>query len=513
MLINLKKYLINWLLPTIFGLILVTRFLYLDFGLPYVLQADEVEMAEYSLKYAVNLNKFFAGDIYFFKPFSFVYGTLPSYMNTLLLVPFLKFTSFFDLSQDRYYIYLYLRVWYTLFSVFACLGVYFLAKQITKNKLISYLAAILFSINFYFLWLSKYLNNDLLVVLFLIYFIYFYLKFTETQKSKFLYLSMIFVGLGVATKVTFGLVLLYPIVDLILRKFYKKLSISFSIIFFVYLITNPFTFLFPFEFIQRILEMRVKENGIVIDSYNTSYFKYIISLMDNITIPVVVLGIFKILLDFKNKKFDITSYIILIFIVFFSTSQRLVDRWVLPIYPLLIINFFIMISFIKMKYLKELIIGIVFLFSFNNYAQANIELSNGSNLKKAYLDFIENHTEPGKIIYIVTERGLNPFGYVVRKEMFYAQAPVRLYVNEGAFEFFPDNPTNYDFIVFSSRVRDYYLNPYIYDLNPDYVVRWEGFFKELLNPEKFEVLGFYGSPNKSLLNQENIIIFKKKTSN
>lgn len=510
---SLKKFFIAYFLPLIFILTLINRFIFLDFGIPYVLQADEVEMSEYSLKYAVNFKRFVQGDMNFFKPFSFVYGTLPTYTNTILLVPFLKITSWMEWSQDRYFIYLYLRTIYALFSVFTCIGVYFLSKQITKNKSISFLASILFSINYSFFWLSKYLNNDVLIVLFLVYFLIFYLKFVESTKTKYLYLSMLFLGFGISTKITFGLVLIYPIFDLIFKKFYKKLSISLTIIFFIYLITNPFTFIFPLEFINRVLEMRVKENGIVIDSYNTSTLKYFYSLINNLTIPIVVLGLFKILYDLKNKKIEITSYIIIIFIVFFSSSSRLVDRWVLPIYPLLIINFFAMIVLINFKYVKEFFIGLVFILTLNSYVSSNLELSQGSNLKKAYLDFMNNYTKEGKSVYIVTERGLNPFGYVIRKEMSYAQAPVRLYVSEGAFDYFPENPENYDFIVFSSKVRDYYLNPYIYDLNPSYVEKWEGFFNTLVDKDKFEVLGFYGSAQKSLINQENIIIFKKKSSN
>ena len=508
--LNLAKNWVAQFLIVLLAISLLSRFLYLDFGLPYVLQADEAEMAEYSLKYAVNLKKLFEGDFVFFKPFSFVYGSLPAYLNTFLLVPFLKITQILNLSQDRYYIYLYLRVWSVLFTIFACFGVFLLAKQITKNQVISLLSALLFSLNFYFLWLSKYLNNDVLIVFFTIYFLYFYLKYQETKKNKDLYYSLLFVGLGISTKITFGLVFIYPFIELILKKDFKKLFYGCGIIFGTYLITNPFTFIFPLEFWGRIMEMRVKENGIVIDSYNTSYFKYLISLIDNLTAPVVVLGLTKIFKDLTKKKFYISSYIIIIFVVFFTFSSRIVDRWVLPIYPLLIINFFMILDYIKYKYLKEIIIGIVFFLSFNQFIQTNIELSAGSNLAKAYLDFINNHVEAGKTVYIVTERGLNPFGYVIRKQMFYAQAPVNLYVSDRGFESFPDNPSNYDFVVFSTKVRSYYLNPYIYELNSNYVNKWEDFYKQLLDQQKFEVLGFYGSMQKSLINQENIIVFKKK---
>jgi len=113
----------------------------------------------------------------------------------------------------------------------------------------------------------------------------------------------------------------------------------------------------------------------------------------------------------------------------------------------------------------------------------------------------------------VTERGLNPFGYVIRKNMMYAQAPVNLYVSNGAFESFPDNPSNYDFIVLSSRVVDYYSNPYIFELNPGFVSKWGTFFNDLYDSRKYEIIGFYGREGKSFVNQENITIFKKISTN
>ena len=108
---------------------------------------------------------------------------------------------------------------------------------------------------------------------------------------------------------------------------------------------------------------------------------------------------------------------------------------------------------------------------------------------------------------------MNPFFDFSKKGMIYSQAPVVLYESEGGFESFPDNPANYDFIIFSTKVRSYYLNPYIYQLNPNYSLRWESFFTTLLDSNKFELVGFYGSGTKSLINQENVLIFKKKISN
>ena len=508
---NYKNYLnIQNILIIFLCLILLSRFLFLDFGLPLIQQADEIELVEYPLNYSVNFKKLFEGDFAFFKPFSFVYGTFPTYLNTLLLIPFLKFTSTFSLSQDRYCIYLYLRVIYCLFSIISCLGVYLVSKKLINDNLNSIIATIIFSLNINYLWLSKYLNNDNLIILFTIWFTYFYLKFKETIKIKYLYISIFFIALGISTKITYLILLLIPFIDLVYQKKFKELFLSIFLIAIVYLFTNPFTFIYPQEFLNRILEMRVKENGIVIDSYNTSPFKYIYSLYSNLGILVLIFGFIKIYFDCKEKKYEFTTSILLLFLIFFSLSSRLVDRWLIPIYFILIINFLIVISKIHQNLLQKILLFYILIIFSIKFVLANIELSYGDPMKNSYLDFRKNYYLPGKSIYVVTEKGLNPYISLGKKEMLYFQAPVVLYESESAFQSFPDNPKKYDFIVFSSKVRDYYSNPYIYKLNPEYTKKWESFFEELNVREDFDLVGFYGMPNNSILNLEKIYIFRKK---
>ena len=132
---------------------------------------------------------------------------------------------------------------------------------------------------------------------------------------------MLFLGFGIGTKVTFAIAAVYPLIEFLLKKNYRKIFISIGVIFLVYLVTNPFTFLYSNEFIQRILEMRVKENGIVIDSYNTSYFKYLFSLFNLISIPVTIFSLFYIIKKVYRKEIDITIFISIFYILFFSFSS------------------------------------------------------------------------------------------------------------------------------------------------------------------------------------------------
>lgn len=496
-----------WIL--LLGAILSFRFVFLDFGLPQVFQADEVELLEYPLNYAVNVKNILSMDISYLKPFSFVYGTLPSYLNTVLLVPFLKITSMFELSQDRYYIYLYLRIIYAIFSVFSCIGVYFLAKEITNNKRISYIATVLFSMNYLYFWLSKYLNNDTLIVLFTIYFLIFYLRYKNTHQEKYLYISMLFIAFGISTKITFGLILLYPLFDLLISKKYKKISISLSILFFIYLITNPFSFINFFEFIQRILEMRVKENGIVIDSYNPSPLKYIFGLTTILSIPILVFGIFNIFKKISLKKFDVVMYVVIVNILFFSFSSRYVERWLIPVFPILIIYALQFLYEGRYKFFRRLLVFIVFLETFFNFYVVNVELSFGANLSRAIGLFKEVHAKETKKLYLITERGLNPFNTLRRSSLLVSEIQFNPYVSEGAFESYPDDPKNYDYIVFSTKVRNYYLNPNIQKLNPEYSRKWENFYN-VLNSEDFQLIYNFNTPFKTIINQEDILIFKKR---
>jgi len=508
MLSILNKYK-NTLIVIGICLAVASRFAFLNFGLPYVFQADEVEMVEYSLKYAVNLNKFIQGDFYFFKPFSFVYGSLPAYLNTILLVPFLKITSALSLSQDRFYIYLYLRSIYAVFSVLTCIGVYYLAKQLTKNTKIQLLATLLFSLNFYFYWLSKYLNNDVLVALFTVFFLIFYLRFKETNSNKDFFLAMLFIGFGIGTKITFGITLIYPLIDLIIKKEYRKIITMSIVVFLIYLVTNPFSFLFFNEFYQRIMEMRVKENGIVIDSYNTSLLKYVYSLFNNITIPITIFSLFYLTQKIRERKIDITIFISVIYILFFSASSRLVDRWLLPIYPLLILYGLLFLEELKSKKIKFFVLTIVIVEVLFKFCVANYELGKNSNLLNAFNYFKNGYSNEFKNVYVITERGLNPFNSLKRTNLGIDSQQFVPYVSEGAFSIPPADVTKYDYIVYSSKVRSYYLNPYIKSINPQYVATWESSY-QLLNSDKFEILATFETGFTSLLGQENIIIFKKK---
>lgn len=499
----------NYLLRLFIAIALLSRFLYLDFGLPQVFQADEVEMVEYSLKYAVNLNKFLQGDFYFFKPFSFVYGSLPAYFNTLLLVPFLKITSYFSFSQDRFYIYLYLRSIYAVLSVVTCIGVYYLAKQLTNNQKIQLLATLIFSLSFYFYWLSKYLNNDVLVVLFTVYFLIFYLRHKENNSSRNFYLALLFIGLGVSTKVTFTITAIYPFIDLLLKKDFRKIITMIVVVFLVYLITNPFTFLYFNEFYQRIMEMRVKENGIVIDSYNPSILKYLYSLFNNITIPITIFSLFYLIKQIKERKIDITIFISVIYILFFSVSSRLVDRWLLPIYPLLIIYGLLYLEDLKNKKIKFIVLVLIVLEITFKFLLTNYELSKNSNLLNAFYYFKNGYSNEFKNVYVLTERGLNPFNSLKRTNLGIDSQQFVPYVSEGAFSIPPGDVTKYDYVVYSSKVRNYFLNPYIKEINPSFVANWENSY-QLLNSAKFEVLAKFETGFTSILGQENITIYKKK---
>jgi len=488
--------------------ILLSRFLFLDFGLPLIPQADETELVEYSLNYAVNIKKLFEGDINFFKPFSFVYGTFPSYLNTFLLTGFLKFTSFFDLSQDRYFIYLYLRYFYAAIGAVTCILVYFLIKTLTQNQNIIKITTLLFALNFTFLNLSKYLNNDVLMVFVGVLFFLFFQKLRENESFKNVLILGIILGLGVGTKITFGLFVILPIIYLLKK---KKINLFFLLSFFsiiFYAISNPFTFINFNEFSQRILEMRVKENGIVIDSYDPGFFKYLFSIDQNLSTPILVFFIIGFLIKLYKKEFNYQMLIITIFIVFFSFSSRLVDRWLVPIYPLIIFYAIEFLSKFKIKILSKLIIGLMFLdFAMYN-SLLSIEYSQIPNINQSYNYFKNELQISNSKILVITHRGQQPFTSLNNKDgNSITDFQFNPYESEGAFEINPPSFENYDYVIFSSRVLDYYSNPEIAKINPNFKANWERYFQSLnkdLNLEKSFKSDF------SLTKQENILVFKKR---
>ena len=501
---KLKKN-IFWI---VFIPILLSRFYFLDFGLPLIPQADETELVEYPLNYAVNINKLFQGDYNFFKPFSFVYGTFPSYLNTFLLTGFLKFTSFLDLTQDRFYIYLYLRFFYATIGAVTCILVYFLIKTFTKNQVVVKITTLLFSLNFTFLYLSKYINNDVLIVFFGVLFLLFFQKLQNQENLRNLTILGIILGLGVGTKITFGLFALLPLFYFAKEKKIKQFFVLTIISLLFYSISNPFTLINFNEFYQRIMEMRVKENGIVIDSYDPNPLKYFFSIHTNLFLTILTFFIFGIVVNIYKKNFNYPMLIIAIFIVFFSFSTRLVDRWLVPIYPLIIFYAIEFISTLRIKVLGYMLYGLIFINFTLFYTILSIEFSQTPNINQSFYYFKNELQISNSKILVITHRGQQPFsslnnknGNVVTDFQFIP------YVNEGAFETNPPSFENYDYVIFSSRVSDYYSNPEISKINPDFKAKWDTYFQNLNN--KLSLEKSFKS-DFSLTKQENIFVFKKR---
>jgi hypothetical protein len=128
---------------------------------------------------------------------------------------------------------------------------------------------------------------------------------------------------------------------------------------------------------------------------------------------------------------------------------------------------------------------------------------------KSYYSFKENLTTKPAKVYLLTERGLNPYTSLNSADLSITTQQFIPYVSENAFNLFPYNPENYEYVIFSSKVRKYYSNPNIYKLNPEYYSRWEKFYQDL-NSEKFEKVSSFETPFPSALDQENIYIFRKK---
>ena len=139
----------------------------------------------------------------------------------------------------------------------------------------------------------------------------------------------------------------------------------------------------------------------------------------------------------------------------------------------------------------------------------NIELSYNANLLNAFYTFRNIHSNEFKNVYVLTERGLNPFNSLKRTNLGVDSQQFVPYVSENAFNISPNDVNLYDYVVYSSKVRSYFLNPYIYNLDPSFVDRWENSYKTL-NSGNFELIYSFETPFDSIINQENIYIYRKK---
>ncbi len=494
------------------------RLYHLNFGLPHSFYADEPEFTELAIKYTYQFRSIIQNNNYFeLIPISYVYGTVPTYALTLALMAFSKTLNVLNIQVDKLTIFVFFRSLMVLVS----LGVVAVSYQLTKrldsntleqNKLGQIFALLLLAFNYKFIVHAHYVNADIVLTLLLLISFYFFQRYLPKPDDFNLFWSAIFFGLAVGTKIT-ALISLPIYLALIIKKrdLYGVPGFILSALL-AFIITNPFSLAFFGDFSYRIYSMLAKEGGMVFDSVDYSPFKYLLALIDMATFPVLGLFMFELITRFKKKAltlfdlFLVTNFVV--YVVFFSLQSRRVDRWLLPILPIVLIYAGIgmanLLNNIKSTYIKYAVAFLVFGIYMVKPILVLNQFKRWTPKSEAYIWADKNLPMTSKKL-VYTEEGLDP----LNKIDFAKVHQVNVYVSADAQLDFPENPMVYDYVIVSSRPMSNFKRPEVVKAYPNYTNAWNTFEQTLLDEKKFELVKDFTLSKPNLIPLSDVFVYHR----
>ncbi|MFH1295086.1 MAG: hypothetical protein ABIH84_00690 [bacterium] len=507
---------------------LILRLWHINFGLPHSWYADEPEIGEPAIKYTFELKNILRNnDVYKLAPENYVYGTFPVYFYTILLMIYSKIHHLLTLDFTKMDLYIYLRVINAVISLLMVPVFLAILKRLTFNiPLISLLTGVfLLAFNWKLIVHAHYLNHDnLIAVLILLTNLFFFKYLIRNQDhqqpssdTKEVILFALCFGLAVSTKITVLLTFPLYLAFFVKQHTYKQAVAFIIIIAGVFVLTNPFAWIFNQDFVSRLVEMRTKEAGIVFDSVDYRPFKYLAALAWIHTIPVALLSLAGLLtLKHKRSKPQVQFLIlmslqILLYLLFFSLQGRRVDRWLLPIVPNMLLFAVIGLDHLTVKFSKAgvryiwltaiSVAGIYYLYF---PVVLTTQFNRNTPKSAAYIWAKENLPESATK-YGLTEEGLDP----LNKLSFATVQQFNAYESKAAQLVYPPDPLLYDYVIISSRPLSWTQNPYVVQKYPYYAFKWQEFSKDLANDQQFQLIKEFKINKPNLIPLSAVSIYQK----
>ena len=492
------------------------RLYHIEFGLPQSFRADEPELVEPAIFYAFQIRSIIANnDFYKLIPISYVYGTFPAYLFTILIMVASKIHNLLNIQFPKENMYLLIRIFHAFLSLGIVIIGAWLYKKVFKNHEGVLFSLLFLSLNWMLIVHGHYANADLIVTFLLTAsFIPFYSYFKKEGPDTLLtVLTAILFGLAVGTKITSLLALPFYLYIFVHKKDYRNLFAFILIILATFLFTNPFALVFSDNFLLRVLEMVTKESGIALDSVDYNPFKYVLALFYISTFVIAELsfvGIFKKL----REKDELPYHIfligqIVIYLLFFSLGSRRVDRWLLPILPIIILYASYGLYKINQKLsrplavlLTTIAIAVVVYFPATLLGQFRREVP-----KSETYYWMQENIDPLSTKLVITEEGLDAMNKLGAVTLI--QYPV--YTSEGAQFFAPPDPKLFDYVVISSRPMENFKRPEVKKEFPFYVEKLENFENMLLDPENFKLIKSFTLPKPNLIPLSDVFIYENVT--
>ncbi|MFC1622046.1 ArnT family glycosyltransferase [Patescibacteria group bacterium] len=496
---NIKiSYKLTILFLVVVGLFL--RLWHIEFGLPHSFHADEPEIAELAIKYTYEIRDVVKNNNWYkLIPISFVYGTVPTYFNTFLTMAFSKSLGILNIPFKKHHIYIFLRSVNAVLSFVIVPVIAYLYYKLFKNKTGALITFALLALNWKLIVHAHYINVDIFQTIFLaLSFLTLYLYYERGPDNKYTVLTGILFGLAVGTKITtlIGLPLYFYV--FLAKKDPRGLFGFFFVIVATFMATNPFSMIFATDFAFRIYTMFTKEAGMVFDSVDSGLFKYLFALSFTVTLPVLLLSLYGKLKTKCNPFHKFLIGYVVVYLIFFSLQSRRVDRWLLPIIPIIILYASHALVELK-KYWWVIVFGLYCYYPFLLLQQ----FKKHTPKSEAYL-WMRDNVAPSLNKLSYTEEGLDPMNKlpgmrVVRMEV---------YSEQNAHYFMPENADGYDYVVTASKPMSNHKRSEVREAYPFYYERWNAWENNLHDPTKWELVKDFTLPKPNLVNLSDIHIYK-----
>lgn len=506
-----KKYFLIIVLILLTGLAL--RLYHIEFGLPHSFYADEPEISELAIKYTYEFRDIVKNNNYYkLIPISFVYGTFPAYFFTVANMGFSKTLNLLGIGFGKFELFVFLRVLNALVSFLIVIGVGTLADKLFKNKLVLVLGMLLTALNWKLIVHAHYVNADILqTTLLVLSYLTLFRYYKKGPDNLFTVLTGVLFGLAVGTKITTLLTLPLFYYIFLVKKDYRGLAGMTLTALAAFMVSNPFSFILSDRFFFRVMTMFTKEAGMVFDSVDLNPFKYL-KIIAWISTPFIFLvslyGKFEALKFKENKHFHrfLVANVVL-YVLFFSMQKRYVERWLLPVLPIVLV--YASFGFYKLqeKIKPKAVFALVFLMLMGTYlyfpALLIQQFDRWTPKSEAYL-WMQKNIEADKRVLVYTEEGLDPMNKLPNSKVY----KVTVYTDEGAQYFIPDNTEFYHYVVISSRPLENYKRAAVRNNYPFYYEKWHDFENILTDNNKFELINQFVLPKPNLIPLSDVYIYK-----
>jgi len=485
----------------------------INFGLPQSFYADEPEIAEPAIKFTYEIKNITKNnDYYKLIPESFVYGTFPIYFYTVLVMIFSKVLGILNIGFEKMDLYVLMRAINTVISALLVPLSAFLYYKVFKDKFGAIATALITATGWKFIVMAHYVNVDtILTTLLLVSFITLYVYSKKKGTTFFTIFTGILFGLAVGTKITALLSFPLFIFIFLTKKDIKGMVAFILIVFLVFSISNPFSIIFVRRFAFKIISLSTKENGIVFDSINTNPLKYIWALFYILTPPIFLLSLYGKLralrIFVKERSFHIFLIgNVLIYLIFYTLSHRLVDRWLMPILPVVIMYSAYGLTLLKSKLNKMnfvIILHLVLLIYVYFPILLLFQFQRQTPKSASYL-WTRDNLIPISSKLVITEEGLDPLYKLSNAKVMKSE----VYASKGAQYVYPLNPELFNYVILSSKPMENFKRKEIIEKFPEYSKRWSDFEKTVENTQKFKLIKSFELAKPNLIPLSNVYVYE-----